>query len=141
MRKAWTVVPLLLVLGAPSAAVSAARSGDPVEAESGGEGMTVTLVARPGHPRKGAPVHFLATASAEHADGALTRSLAFGDGRDAPPIAIPQFCLAGPGRPASATWRFTHRYRAAGRYEVKFASGVNCGGGHASVTLTVNVRS
>lgn len=128
---------------APGAAsgAQAGSTGGPVKAKANGNGMTVTLIARPGHPRKGALVHFVATASAAEATGALGRTLTYGDGKSAPPIAMPEFCMAPPGRPATATWRFTHRYSAPGRYTVKFGAFVNCGGGRATVSVTVKVRA
>jgi hypothetical protein len=105
------------------------------------DGLTVTLRATPGAVATGAPVHFVARAWTEHATGALVYGLIYGDGTSSRPVAIPQYCLAGSGRPAAGTWRFTHRYRAAGHYQVRFEVSVNCGGEHAAVRLTVTVKA
>jgi hypothetical protein len=82
----------------------------------------------------------VASASTEQATGALGYGLSYGDGMNAAPVATPQFCLAGPGRPAQESWRFTHRYRAPGRYRVRLDVYVNCGGARASVAVAVIVH-
>jgi plastocyanin len=104
------------------------------------DGLTVTLTAAPARTSPGTTVRFLASASTQHATGALGYGLSYGDGRSAAPVAIPDFCLAGPGRPAQQSWRFTHSYRAPGRYQVRLNVYVNCGGQRASVAVTVIVR-
>lgn len=105
------------------------------------DGLTVRLTAVPARTRAGRTVEIVASASTQHATGALGYGLSYGDGTSAGPIAIPQFCLAGPGRPAQESWRFTHRYGTPGRYRVKLDVYVNCGGARAGVGVTVIVRS
>lgn len=105
------------------------------------DGLTVTLTASPIDAGSGKPVRFTARARTEHATGALVYGLAYGDGATTRPVAVPQYCLAGPGRPATGAWHFTHRYHAPGRYQVRFEVSVNCGGEHAVVRLTVNVKA
>jgi hypothetical protein len=102
------------------------------------DGLTVTLTAT---PEGGGSVRFSAHARTEHATGAWIYSLAYGDGSTSRPVAIPQYCLAGAGRPATGSWNFTHQYRKSGRYAARFTASVNCSGEHATVQLTLSVRS
>ena len=79
----------------------------------------------------------MATAYARRATGALGYGLRYGDGTSAPPIEVPQFCLAGRGRPVRQSWRFSHRYRAPGRFRASLSVQVNCGGAQATAALSV----
>jgi hypothetical protein len=117
-----------------------APAGDSATSKRTADGLTVTLTAAPARTSPGTTVRFVASASTQHATGALGYGLSYGDGRSAPPIAIPDFCLAGPGRPAQESWRFAHSYRTPGRYRVRLNVYVNCGGQRASVVVTVTVR-
>jgi hypothetical protein len=136
-RAARTLVSLL--------AVAAVAVLSPVSAlASGSTTRTVTqdgLTATPTNAQTGQPVRFVARARTQHATGALVYGLTYGDGTSARPVAVPQYCLAGSGRPAAGTWHFTHQYSAPGRYQVRLQMGVNCGGEHASLQIAVNVAA
>lgn len=147
------VVGLLAALPRAARADAGSRRGVRTRAgKSGGErvtrkrasahnaGATIELVARPGGPERGQAVRFTLSVRVPDATGALVRSLAYGDGSSAPSVPVPQYCLALPGRAASETWHFSHSYAKAGSYHVTAAAGSNCGGGHATVRLTIRVR-
>jgi hypothetical protein len=87
--------------------------------------LTVTFTVRPTRVEAGSPVQFALTMAAEHALGAFGYDVKFGDGTSRT-IAVPQYCLAPPGRPEHATWRFSHRYAKAGRYRVVVLGYLNC---------------
>lgn len=138
MRAAVRPFAVSLALAVMALAWSAPPSGS-ATGRATADGLTVTLTALPGRTRPGRTVQIVARASTQQATGALGYGLSYGDGSSAPPVAIPQFCLAGPGRPAKDSWRFTHRYRAPGRYRIRLDVYVNCGGGRASVGVMVTV--
>jgi hypothetical protein len=108
------VALLAAVAVAAVSPVSASASGSATKTATQ-DGLTVTLTATPSGAESRQPVRFIARAQTEHATGALIYGLAYGDGTTSRPVAIPQYCFAGPGRPATDTWHFTHRYRAPGR--------------------------
>lgn len=124
----------------PSAVARSAHGGGSVHASAGGKDASIKLTATPGAPKAGEVVRFTLSAHIAHATGALVRSLAYGDGSSAPPVAVPQYCLAFPGRAASETWRFSHSYAKPGHYDVTASAGSNCGGGHATVRLAIVVH-
>jgi hypothetical protein len=124
---------------AATSAAPASASGPSVTKTATQHGLTVTLTAAPANAKVGQPVHFTAKAQTEHATGAWIYSLAFGDGTTSRPVAIPQYCLAGAGRPATGSWTFTHHYRSSAHYVIRFGAAVNCSGASASVRVVVNV--
>jgi hypothetical protein len=95
----------------------------PATAHNAGHGLTVTMAAVRGSAAHS--VTFTITASASHAPGALHYVVAYGDGTTAANV-TPQFCRAGPGRPAHHTWRLTHTYPGVGPYPVTAQIGVTC---------------
>jgi hypothetical protein len=74
---------------------------------------------------------------ATHATGALHYMVTFGDGSRAAD-AVPEFCLAGPGKSTSETWTLPHSYVAAGSYKVSVTVAVNCSSAAATALLTVS---
>ena len=112
------------------AAGQAARSG----------GLTAKLVVTPGVVRRGRPVRIEVTANTPHAQGALGYLVRYGDGTTGGSGAVPQFCLAGPGRAARRAWSATHRYGALGRHVVLVSVYVNCTHDRVLVTAPVVVR-
>lgn len=104
-------------------------------------GLRVTLSVDLSEVRVRAPVEIELKARAQHANGALFYTLAYGDGKSAPPVMVPQYCLAGGGRPASGSWHFTHRYRSRGAHKIVARVMVNCGGASAKVAVTVHVSA
>ncbi|MGB9113451.1 MAG: hypothetical protein WCF24_12095 [Acidimicrobiales bacterium] len=78
------------------------------------------------------------TMVSDDALGAFGYDVRFGDGKSRT-IAVPQFCLAPPGRPERATWRFSHRYSTAGHYHLSVLGYVNCTSEHATEAITVIV--
>jgi hypothetical protein len=132
---------LLAALAIASVSPVAAYAQGSVTKTATQDGMTVTLTADPLSAGSGTVVRFVGRAHTEQATGALVYGLTYGDGTSSRPVAVPQYCLAGAGRPASGTWRFTHRYAKPGRYQVRFGVSVNCGGEHASVQLTLDIRA
>lgn len=102
--------------------------------------LEVVLMIRPARAIVKAPVTFTLTMSDSHAVGAFGYELKFGDGTSRT-IAVPQYCLVPPGRPAHATWRFTHRYSKIGRYRVSVLGYVNCTSTRALRAITVVITS
>ena len=101
-------------------------------------GLRISLKVSPEHVARGSTVRFDLRLSAQHAVGALGYRLFFGDGTSRA-NAIPLYCRAGPGVPASAGWSFGHRYAKAGTYHVVVTGLVNCTSSHAVAKATVVV--
>jgi hypothetical protein len=136
-------VPVAMVadVGASGATVVLATAHSRSKSASAhADGLTVTLSATPDRVKPRSTVKLQLSVHAKHASGALDYQLAYGDGSNAPPIVIPEYCLAGNPPPASASWHFSHIYRSAGIYDVSATVEVNCGGGHVHVMLPVRVR-
>jgi hypothetical protein len=104
------------------------------------DGLIVTLAIAPLPASAGSPVAVKLAATDSHAQGALGYMVRFGDGTAAELSPVPQFCLAGPGRPAHQTWQPTHRYGRRGRYAISATVYVNCTHEQATVRTTVLVR-
>jgi alpha-galactosidase len=103
-------------------------------------GLSLSLSVTPETARPGVPVNVSLVAHARSANGAFGDRVSFGDGTSTPPVALPQYCLGGDAPAASRTWRYTHRYRKRGTYEISASAYVNCSGEHASISLTVHVK-
>lgn len=76
----------------------------------------------------------------QNARGALGYRLSYGDGTATGSGPIPQFCLSGVHKPASQSWRFTHRYAAKGRYVLAASVYVNCTDDRLTARLPVVVN-
>lgn len=150
-RRVLTAGVLVATLLAPAAAIGASTRRAPRvgnreaaaparTATTHFDGLTLKLAVHPDPARHGRPVTITLAASASHATGALVRAVSYGDGHSAPPVMVPQYCLAMPGRTARQTWTFSHAYLRAGTYRIVASASVNCGGGDAQVQLTVHVR-
>jgi hypothetical protein len=81
-------------------------------------------------------VKFTLTISDDHVLGAFGYVVKFGDGTTRT-IAVPQYCLALPGRPGRATWRFAHRYGKPGRYRVSAVGYMNCSSERATKVVSL----
>lgn len=123
--------------GASTAAWRASAASTSLKASAHAHGLTLSLTATNG-VKPGAPVRATLVAKARSANGAFGDRVSFGDGTATPPIALPQYCLA-VGRPATRSWRYTHRYRKAGVYRILASVYVNCSGERAKVALTIHV--
>ncbi len=102
--------------------------------------LEVVLTIKPARAIVKAPVTFTLTMSDSHAVGAFGYDLKFGDGTSRT-IAVPQYCLVPPGKPAHVTWRFTHRYSKIGHYRVTVLGYVNCTSTRASSATTVVITA
>jgi hypothetical protein len=76
------------------------------------------------------------TVSVSHPDGALTYSVAYGDGTTASPPA-PQLCVRSSSAGASRTWHLRHRYRHPGTYRVAVTGWAVCTPGRAKAAVLV----
>jgi hypothetical protein len=103
---------------AVDSAASARRHGTP-------SGLTVTFAAHPTHAATRSPVKFTLSITDDHAVGAFGYLVKFGDGTTRT-IAVPQYCLALPGRPEHVTWRFSHRYQRSGDVRASVVAYMNC---------------
>ncbi len=101
-------------------------------------GLRITLKVSPGRPAVGTAVTFRVHLVARHAIGALGYRLSFGDGTERANV-IPLYCRAGPGVPATGSWRFNHRYTRSGVYDVTVTGYVNCTASHVVTRATVTV--
>jgi len=101
------------------------------------DGLTFHVTAAPTHGPVSTAVVFTIVATATHATGALHYVVEYGDG-SSDADAVPQFCVASPGPPASQTWTLSHQYKAAGNYTVSVMVAVNCSGQAAAAMLTVS---
>ena len=104
------------------------------------DGLAVTLAIAPTPASAGSPVVVRLTATDPHARGALGYVVRFGDGTTAESSPVPQFCLAGTGRPAHQTWRLPHRYERRGRYSMSATVYINCTHDLATVRTEVVMR-
>lgn len=127
----WAVVLVLATVWA-TATSSVRTSG------TNSSGLSVTLTARPTRAAAGFPVEFTLAMADEHANGAFGYEVRFGDGTNRT-IAVPQYCLAPPGKPEHASWRFLHRYSRAGKYRVSVLGYVNCTSTRVTTAITVTV--
>ncbi len=119
-------------------ATAATSTSSSATARSGG--LTITLTATPARVMRDSTVRLRLTARERSARGAFGDRLSYGDGTASPPTALPQFCLAGTPPSAGRTWRFSHRYHAAGTYHVTATVFVNCTGDHVITLVTVRVK-
>ncbi len=121
-------------VGAATTTTTAKATG-PVQASD--DGLMFEVTDEPAHGPVTAPVMFTITATATHATGALHYVVSFGDGSQAAD-AVPEFCLAGPGKTTSETWTLPHTYAAAGSYKVSVTVAVNCSSATATAMLAVS---
>lgn len=117
----------------------AARSGGAEAVGRSGE-LRVTLAVTPTVARAGAAVRVTVVATDPHTQGALGYVVRYGDGATVDSSPVPQFCLAGAGRPAHQTWALTHHYRVHGRYAISATAHVNCTDESATALTRVVVR-
>ncbi|HEX4116636.1 MAG TPA: hypothetical protein VHY18_12265 [Solirubrobacteraceae bacterium] len=133
-----SIATLGVLLALACVATAATSTSSSATARSGG--LTVTLTATPARVTRGSTVRLRLTALERSARGAFGDRLSYGDGTASPPTAVPQFCIAGTPPPASRTWRFSHRYHAAGTYHLTATVFVNCTSDHATTLVTVRVK-
>jgi hypothetical protein len=116
--------------------IARARAGE-VSARSGG--LTVRLAVAPTLVAHGSVVRIEIVAHEQNARGAVGYLLRYGDGTTTGSGPVPQFCLSGENRPASQSWRLTHRYPTKGRHVVSASVYVNCTRERATVMVPLLV--
>jgi len=132
------VLAAVMCAGGVPGTVSAAAAPEAKTSTVKANGLVLTLTVKPRTASVGTTVQFKIYFSAAHAHGALGYVLQYGDGTtSANPI--PLFCLAGPGRPAHATWDLAHRYARPGNFKVVASGYANCGPGRLTTTVHVLV--
>ena len=124
--------------GAPTSTTAVSASSTSSSSSSGG--LTVTLTATPSSTTPGTAVVFSLSAHENDALGAFGYQIAYGDGTT-DQNAVPQWCRAAPGQPASQAWRLVHSYAKPGTYRVTARVAVNCTSDRTSATVTVTVSS
>lgn len=129
-----------------SDAVSSPRKGageslvsSTARARSRANGLAVQVSASPSLATTADTVRLWVEAAMEHARGALSYDLSYGDGTTGGNV-TPDVCVGGSGSPRRVTWRLRHRYRAAGTYHVAVTVGAVCSSYRVTARLTIHVR-
>jgi len=121
------------------AACGGGGQSPPVAATAASGALAVTVAGPAGAVAPGDTLMLTVSARDAQARGALAYRVAYGDATT-DQNAVPQFCLAGPGAPQTASWRLTHRYATGGSFRVSVTVTANCTPDHVTAELSITVR-
>lgn len=137
----WTARPVSAsdVVSSPRKSAEGSLDSSTARARSSAGGLAVQVSASPSPATTAGTVRLRVKAGMEHARGALSYDLSYGDGTTGSNV-TPDVCLGGSGSPRRVTWRLRHRYRAAGTYHVAVTVGAACSPYRVTARVTVHVR-
>jgi hypothetical protein len=138
----WTVRP-----ASASGAVGSSQKGaggpqisSTTRARSSTDGISVQVFGSPLPATTAVAVRFRVQAEVQHAHGALSYDLSYGDGTTSSNV-TPDICLGGAGSTRKMTWGLRHRYGKPGTYHLAVTVRAVCSPGRVTARMTIDVKS